>query len=458
MAQRRVIHRNSQTVWLFDYPSMLAMDNIANRLIFLSERDWNMIWQATKDIDLWQSRVWVEANNENYLTVDDTQFETFGQWVSDMRIHLGDFEMIEEVLAEIRDAIQALVDKPCCPDGSTSGSFGSGSAEVPPNPYDQGSAGGVPPDGFSSMEEFDAYKCNRAEDILNALKADLIGLSGLVYSGASPTGIVGTLVVFMLSPIPFDELVALAAYLIYSAYSYSFLAEMAALIEDNQDDLRCLLYNADTVGDAVSDFMGEIETLALAHYTTMDDAEWTVGAVDYFMTNDNFNKLFENIPTVSQDAVCDCGECTPILYTFDTTVEGWTLVAATCDSQPQSGTPTLSWLGGGHLRLQCSAASGLRAIIARSPTISTTLTATSVLRLRGNTNNGASVFCVPRLVTSGGCRVMSPSVGFPLTPITDRTWSLSAYAGETVTEIQIYVNNSVGSNIDMNFSEVEISC
>lgn len=320
--QREVTFRNPQTVWLFDYLSFLTLSDEANRLIFLSERDWNMIWQATKDIDLWQSRVWLEANGENYLTVDDTQFETFQNWVSDMRIHLGDFEMIEEVLAEIRDAIQALVDKPCCPDGGTSGSRGSGQSDSPPNPYNQEETPDDPPPGFEDMEVFDTHKCNQAQDIVNQLKADLVGLSGIEYSAQPPAGIIGVLIAILLTPIPYDDLIALVGFLIYTALSYSLLATTAGEIDDDNENAICSLYSAPDVETARSNFLAYITDLADAAFPLPEEVEFVVEAVGYMLTNDSLNRLFTNQPTNSSAADCsECGgdDCTPITsgITFD---------------------------------------------------------------------------------------------------------------------------------------------
>lgn len=309
MAQRRVTHRNTQTVWLFDFLSFETLGEDTDRLIFLSERDWNMIWQATKDIDVWQSRVWVEAEGENYLTVDDTQFEEFQNWVSDMRIHLGDFAMIEDILQEISDRIQALVDKPCCPDGGTTGSRGTGSTQAPPNPYDQEATPEDPPEGFEDMEAFEGHKCNAAADIVNALQADLLSLSALTYAAQPPTGIVAVLIGILLTPIPYDDMIALAAYLIYTAISYSFLAEMAAQMEEDEQTIICSLYNAATVEGARAAIEDALQEIADAQGWTSPQVAFVMGAIDYFLTNDSLNKLFEDIPTVSQDA--DCSECEP---------------------------------------------------------------------------------------------------------------------------------------------------
>lgn len=217
----------------------------------------------------------------------------------------------EDTLAElvgIRAALEALVNKPCCPDSGTTGSRGSGSTDSPPNPYDQSEAEGEPPTGFPSYGSYTANKCNKADDVITQLASDLLGLSGLTYAGSVPTGIVGLLITTLLTPIPYDELIALAGYLIFTGYNYALLAEMSAKINENRDDLRCLLYTSDSATSAQAALQAALQTIAEDYYTNPDDAEWVVGAVDYMLSYDSINRMFENVPGVATDTDCsDCG-------------------------------------------------------------------------------------------------------------------------------------------------------
>lgn len=243
------------------------------------------------------------------------------------------------ILEGILAALQTLANKQCCPTGTNTGSRGSGSTSEPANPYDQAATPEEPPPGFEDMEEFEGHKCNAAQDLINNLKADLIGLSGLSYAGQSPTGLVGALILFFLTPIPFDDLVALAAYLIYSAYSYTFLAEMSAKIGENNDDLLCVLYNSDSSASAKNDFLAELEIIALDYFTTTDDAEWVMGAIEYMLPYDATNILFEDVPTVTQSA--DCSACNPatVDYGYHNGTETTTHPANPIDSNTEtSGT------------------------------------------------------------------------------------------------------------------------
>lgn len=300
-------HRSPDTIWLFDYNSLLAMDDCPKYVVSLSERDINIIWQSVLNISRFRSRVFTAVNGTNYTIADIDQFSQFQEWVSDMNVNMGDFMTCTTALDLIAEALQALVDKPCCPSGSTSGSRGSGTTGEPPNPYNQDETPTDPPAGFSDMTQYNSHKCQAAQDLINNLRADLLGLSGIVYSGATPTGLVGTLIVFLLTPIPFDDLIALAAYLIYSAYSYTFLAEMSAQMSEENENLLCVLYSAAGASEAETAFLAALEDIALDYFSTTEDADWVMGAVEYMLSYDAFNVLFENVPTVSTEA--DCSEC-----------------------------------------------------------------------------------------------------------------------------------------------------
>jgi hypothetical protein len=206
------------------------------------------------------------------------------------------------------DAINAIANKPCCPGGTNSGSRGSGTSQVPPNTYNQNETPNTPPDGFEDMEDYRSHKCNQAQDILNALKADLVGLSGISYAAATPTGLIGFVITILLTPVPYDDLIALLGFLIYSALNYSLLAEMAGQIDDNNETLLCALYNAPSSESAKSLLLAEFEEIAGDTFPNPNDADWVVEACSYFLTYDNLNRLFEPTPTQSQNA--DCSGCT----------------------------------------------------------------------------------------------------------------------------------------------------
>lgn len=323
--QREVTHRSADTVWLFDYPSLEAMDSNPNRLVLLSERDWNIVQQATKDIDRFQARIWVEATGQRYLTVDDLDFETFQGWVSDLRIQLEDYAMIEELLAEIRDAILAVANRECCPTGGAgSGIFNSGSrgAGLTPeiiNPYTENLELEEPPVGFDSWASYRAHKCNASADLVQSFKVDLLSLSNLIPEGKMFTVIVAELVAVLLTPIPFDDVASLVGWLVVGAFEYSLLAELSTGVQDDEGNLRCILYSSSNASNAQADFreritelIGEVTGISLAQ-------DWMESIVDNLTPNDAFNRIFEAGSTTIQDADCSgCLDTSPYTVNYGT--------------------------------------------------------------------------------------------------------------------------------------------
>jgi hypothetical protein len=95
----------------------------------------------------------------------------------------------------------------------------------------------------------------------------LLGLSGITIALTTGiTGWVAVLIGVLVTPIPFDDLAALAALLITSALLYGLMAELSVIIGDNRDNLVCILYNAENATEAQQDLVGELNGLPIARY------------------------------------------------------------------------------------------------------------------------------------------------------------------------------------------------
>lgn len=216
-------------------------------------------------------------------------------------------------LAGIRAALEGILNKACCPTGGAgSGVFNSGSrgAGITPeiiNPYTENPELEEPPVGFDSWAEYRTHKCNAAADLVQNLKIDLLSLSNLIPEGKMFTVIVAELVAVLLTPIPYDDLASIVGWLVVAGFEYSLLAELSTGIQDDEDNLRCILYNSVNADSAQIDFkdrvfelIGDVSGLGLAQ-------TWLEGIVTNLTPNDAFNRVFENVSTTIQDA--DCSGC-----------------------------------------------------------------------------------------------------------------------------------------------------
>lgn len=240
---------------------------------------------------------------------------------------------IAESLDNIAESLALGVSGGCaCGCGSTTvncGTAGTGGGASPPttNTGDVGE-GAEPPPGFDTIEEYRAYKCAVATYIVATYKDDLSRL-GTISSTIS--WVANRLAVvcagLLLTPIPGDELFALAALLV-STIAADVWADTLALMQDAingaEEDLVCALYNAQDVGSAVSSFV-EVMGAAIDGLGTLPYTYAAKQFISPFTTTDNLNRLFVNEEGLTLPAG-DCSGCgeeeLPILQVRDVN-GGW---------------------------------------------------------------------------------------------------------------------------------------
>lgn len=210
-------------------------------------------------------------------------------------------------------ALEALVAKECCPTGGAGsgifngGSRGAGITPTPPIGFDEGAEDTSYPPAFESQAAYKAHKCNMANDIVLAFKVDLLSLSNLVPSEGVTTALIAFVTGVLLTPIPYDDIVTLVALLVVAAIEYSFLAQLSSKVQENAEDLICILYKARDEETARTEFLEEVGNLINSIGAPGDVEEWLGDISDAIIGPDAMNKLFQDVPTTTQDA--DCSEC-----------------------------------------------------------------------------------------------------------------------------------------------------
>lgn len=209
-------------------------------------------------------------------------------------------------------ALEALVDKPCCPDGGAGsgvfngGSRGAGITPQIPNGYEDLGIE-TPPFGFDSYSEFQAHKCNAAHDIVQNTKVDLLSFSNLIPGESTFTAILAGLVGVLLTPIPYDDLAYIVGLLTVGAIEYSFLAQLSTEIQENANDLVCVLYTSDSAPDAQIQYREAIEGIINGMSIITLGKDWLKDIITGMTPMDVFNRLVTDVPTTNQDT--DCSEC-----------------------------------------------------------------------------------------------------------------------------------------------------
>jgi hypothetical protein len=315
---RVVRHTRSDNVWLFDYPSLESLSGDQDRILFLSERDINIIYQGLKDVDRYIGRIFVSVEGNLYTSVDNTQFETFKQWLSDLFNSLGDWRMSNLLLERIAIAVEGLEALGCCPTGGGgfigvgAGSRGTGTVASPINTFEE-TPEETPPDGFATWAEYRAHKCNAANDIVLHLKVDLLSLSNLQLGAAGYSAIIMLLVGTLLSPIPGDELATIVGLLLTAAVEYSWLASLSAQVQVNAEILVCAIYTANNASDAQSNLRTEMATIIADMALPTLAIGWLNDVVDALTGPDVINRAFTPGPTETIGSVCtSCGELEPV--------------------------------------------------------------------------------------------------------------------------------------------------
>lgn len=105
---RWIRHRDSENKRLFHYNALAFYNDCDELLVCLSERSLNIILNALKSVEEMHTRVWTTRRGDFYEMCDINEFEEFQRWMSDLYNQLGSFNMCNEQLTRIAEAIEAI--------------------------------------------------------------------------------------------------------------------------------------------------------------------------------------------------------------------------------------------------------------------------------------------------------------------------------------------------------------
>lgn len=193
---------------------------------------------------------------------------------------------------------------------SGSGVGGAGLSQETASPIDDTDQTGDPPEGFASWAEWRGNKCRAAQYIIDQWQADIARAQTINFvAGTLLPAILEILSITVLSPIPGDELVALAA-LILLAISEGVIEDaltaLANCLTDAEAELLCALYEGTTVpagkANAQAIFDDCLSTVA-------EPTKFIAGQLaNNWLNNDNLNRMFELAESVTYPSA-DCSGC-----------------------------------------------------------------------------------------------------------------------------------------------------
>lgn len=223
----------------------------------------------------------------------------------------------------------------CC---DQKGSGGGGTTAPPYNPTTPGDPEtDPPPDGFETWEEFLSDKCAIAWDIVETLQADLgqIALTNLTNIGT--TALATILAVALATPIPFDDVIALAAFLL-SIAAEVVVATALDILNDHLEELACELYNGTNAQSSRSNFLSAYG--GFVDSASVDPVEGFAckTLVGYLIGSSATNRMYIKDTTQTWPPR-DCTGCEEIVNCWDwlEDLEGWEQYAYDVD------TGTVEW-------------------------------------------------------------------------------------------------------------------
>lgn len=243
----------------------------------------------------------------------------------------GEFDVIDAIISEfleesdmttcseLSDTLDGLTDLITALTGGVSGGAScatgaqcAGPTEPPASPEQPGLPGeqqGDPPDGFDTWAEYETYKCAVATHIVDGLATDLQWIENADIVTMTAT----VLLAALFTPVPFDDVVALAAFILTLFVQGVFVAAIAFArdaVDNSFDELVCALYQSSDADDAKLKWGIEVDE-AIDAETTAFYAGILKSFLRAFIGYAAINSLFEeDIPLRNTIPNGDCSGCT----------------------------------------------------------------------------------------------------------------------------------------------------
>lgn len=187
----------------------------------------------------------------------------------------------------------------------TSGSAGAGTFEAVPSPFvDDGL---TPPDGYEDYAEYEQWKCDLAQYVINKMIVDVTQATIWDIALLTLSELVIPIALTFLTPIPFDEILAMAGALIAVVVT---VGSATAVLEQCVDYLEnidlCLLFSAADVSEAIENVEADIDSQSFA---VQDGNTKTI--LKALFNNNSLNILFEEKPPLMDLPTGDCSGCGP---------------------------------------------------------------------------------------------------------------------------------------------------
>jgi len=234
---------------------------------------WLVARQLLSVYGLRQNAYSVGYNQLNYDLPSDA---LFGQIMDSIGEALSGGDMscdLEVALEAMTNAISSLCG--CFGTSGGGGSFGAPDVDPPPEEFED--TGSNFPDGFDDRADYDLYKCQVANALIQGIYESANWLATASLASLTLT----TLAATFLTPIPFDELAVLLGMclaLIAQAALGSTCVEITDFIDDFEEELICILFGATDATVALTGIRAYAESeLSATAYALFAAMTWFAG-------------------------------------------------------------------------------------------------------------------------------------------------------------------------------------
>lgn len=316
---------------LYNFQSIAQTNDDYAYLVCISERDRQIINTAISNADTLPSRVYADKRAVDYylcLEREDTQYHQFTEFIDQLKGRLQVLHCVSDIVDAINNLSLSVEQAACC--GFGGGAGGAGQTQEPATTYTDD--GQTPPTGYGTYAAYKAEKCQVAHAILTEIQSAMSVLSAAGLAELAATVLATTL----LTPIPFDELAGLAAAavaMLYAGTIATYTTELDDAIGNDLPNLRCILYAADSVGQARANLKSAMSLSSLAEML-----------LDYFLTNDSLNRLFAYGDIGDYGADCTtCGQSVGVVMLYGNLIDrvGDVVTLASGDA---GGYQQISWI------------------------------------------------------------------------------------------------------------------
>jgi hypothetical protein len=107
-AMAKIRFRDSESKVVFDYPKAEGLSGDADRVVFLSQRDFYLLLNSIEYIGKFRNRVYTSKIDEIYDICSDEQWAMFQGWVEALENNLGGWPLSNEYLERIAIALEGI--------------------------------------------------------------------------------------------------------------------------------------------------------------------------------------------------------------------------------------------------------------------------------------------------------------------------------------------------------------